>query len=143
MNSLKLLLPSVCFSDKPQINSCITSELLTLRFTASSISIFYLDTLEEKPSFSFHICRQQCWTPSSKCQKALLLRKPMKYYKALGLTIWKFDPKMPLLRWYNMLHIISNNKSFTLRLAFILSQFIYFMIGKKEKSVLVKEHLCI
>lgn len=58
----------------------------------------------------------------------------MKYYKALGLTIWKFDPKMPLLRWHNMLHVTSNDKSFTLRLVFFLSQFRSYIIGGVEKS---------
>lgn len=130
--SLKSLLPfsiPLCFPDKPQINSRITSALLARRFTASSISI----TLEEKPNFNFHVCRRECWTPSYKCHKALLLRKLMKYYKALGLTIWKFDPKMPLFEMtQHATHIIPNNTSFTLRPVFFLSQFRSFMIRKKR-----------
>lgn len=101
MNSLKLLPPfsiPTYFSDKLQTNSQITSELLTLRFTALGISILDLDALEEKPKFIFHMCRGERWTPSCKCQKALLLRKPIKYYKALDLTTQKFDSKMPLFR---------------------------------------------
>lgn len=137
VKSLKLLSPfsiPLCFPDKPQINSRITSALLARRFTASGISILSLDTLEEKPNFNFHVCRRECWTPSYKCHKALLLRKLMKYYKALGLTIWKFDPKMPLFEMtQHATHITPNNTSFTLRPVFFLSQFRSFMIRKKRR----------
>lgn len=67
--------------------SWFTSHLLT------DIHCLQCLALEEEQNFNFHICRWECWTLSSKCQKTLLLKKLMKYHKAQGLTTGKLDPK--------------------------------------------------
>lgn len=50
---------------------------------------------------------------------------------------------MPFLRCHNMLHIVSNNRGFTLKLIFFLAQFRSFMIRKRQRKDVAKEHLCI
>lgn len=136
VKSLKLLLPfstPMCFFSKPQINSWITSELLSQIFTASSTSIIYLDTLEEKPNFSFQICRQEVGHPHPNASKQFCWEN---WWNTIKPQAWQYetDPKMPFLRWHNMLHIVPNNRGFTLKLIFFLAQFRSFMIRKKRWS---------
>lgn len=141
VNILKLLLPfsiPMCFFSKPQIAGLPLS--YSLRITASSISILYLDTLEEKPNFSFHTCRQEVGHPHPNASKHFCWENRWNTIKPQA---WQYetDPKMPFLRWHNMLHIISNNRGFTLKPIFFLAQFRSFMIRKRGKKDVAKEHV--